>query len=56
MVAVEFYEDIAKEFKLDPERLKMAKLSLYPGSTPLLELTIELNAQQAKALHWIKEK
>ena len=55
MIPVEFFNAIAKEFNCDPEHLKMARVVVYPGSAPMLELTIELNAQQAKALHFIKE-
>ena len=55
MVPVEFLNSIAKEFTIEEDRLKMAEIVLYPGSAPMLKLTIELSAQQAKALHWIKE-
>ena len=55
MIPTEFFECIAKEFNCDPEHLKMTKVVVYPGCAPMLELTIELNAQQAKALHFIKE-
>ena len=56
VIPTEFYNAVAKEFNCDPEHLKMAKVVVYPGSAPMLELTIELNAQQAKALHWIREE
>ena len=55
MIPVEFFNAIAKEFSCDPEHLKMAKVVVYPGCAPMLELTIELNTKQAKALHWIME-
>mgnify|MGYP001481480031 CR=1 FL=1 len=55
MVPVEFLHSIAKEFTIEEGRLKMAKIIIYPGSAPMIELTVELNAQQAKALHFIKE-
>lgn len=55
MVPVKLYNEIAKEFGINVEHLKMAQLTFYPGSTPMLQLTIELDARQVNALHWIKE-
>ena len=56
MIPTEFFNALAKEFKCDPERLKLAEVIVYPGCAPILKLHIELNAQQALALHWINEK
>ena len=55
MIPLKFYNEIAKEFNVEPEHLKMVELVLYPGSAPLFKLTVELNAQQTNALHWIVE-
>ena len=56
MIPLKFYNEIAKEFHVEPEHLKMVELVLYPGSAPLFKLTVEMNARQAYAMHWINEK
>lgn len=50
-----FYNAIAKEFGVDPEKIKNAMISLKPNTTPTIMLTIELTASQTNALHWIDE-
>jgi hypothetical protein len=55
MIPADFYNAIAKEFHVDPERLVSAAIALDKYSAPELTLTIIMNEQQAKALHFIKE-
>ena len=55
MIPLKFYNEIAKEFHVEPEHLKMVELVLCPGHAPSCKLTVELNAKQTNALHWIRE-
>jgi hypothetical protein len=56
MIPLKFYNEIAKEFGVEIEHLKMVELVLCPGHAPNFKLTVELNAQQTNALHWINEQ